>query len=327
MRTPVKNPPVPVYAEFETHRTMIRDRVRTEAFRRALEAAVQPGDVVLDVGAGSGILSLLAARAGAARVYAVEQTSIARLAEDLAAANGLGEIVEVIQGDIIEVDLPEQVDVIVSEWLGGFGIDEGMLVPVLVARDRWLRPGGIMIPALVSAWTALVWDAYLCESLESLRGRPYGLDLGDLYEKTVNEIFYSGPGRHLSESDLRSTPAELWVTNPARISLDEATAPHSAEVRLTARAGVANALGLWFSAELVDGTTLSNAPGDPPTHWGMTTAPLRESLRLDPGSIVRARVTSTPARQIGTWTSWGLELPEGTWEEHDEQAVWREIDD
>ena len=69
-----------MYAEFEVHRTMIRDRVRTEAFRHAVHSVVHPGDIVLDVGAGSGILSLFAAQAEAARVYAVEQTSVAVLA-------------------------------------------------------------------------------------------------------------------------------------------------------------------------------------------------------------------------------------------------------
>ena len=123
-----------MYAEFEVHRTMICDRVRTEAFRRAIDSVVRPGDIVLDVGAGSGILSVFAARAGAARVYAVERTSVAVLAQELAAANGAADIVQVIHGDVMDVELPERVDVIVSEWLGGFGIDEGMLVPVIVAR-------------------------------------------------------------------------------------------------------------------------------------------------------------------------------------------------
>jgi predicted RNA methylase len=135
-----------MYAEFEVHRTMICDRVRTEAFRRAIDSVVRPGDIVLDVGAGSGILSVFAARAGAARVYALERTSAAVLAQELSAANGVAEIVQVIHGDVIDVEPPERVDVIVSEWLGGFGIDEGMLVPVIVARDRWLKPGGVMIP-------------------------------------------------------------------------------------------------------------------------------------------------------------------------------------
>ena len=148
VRTPIMQSPDPTYAEFEVHRTMIRDRVRTEAFKRAIESVVRPGDIVLDVGAGSGILSLFAARAGAARVYAVEQTTIAVLAQELAVANGVDEIVHVIQGDASEVEPPERVDVIVSEWLGGFGIDEGLLVPVIAARDRWLKPGGAMISQL-----------------------------------------------------------------------------------------------------------------------------------------------------------------------------------
>jgi SAM-dependent methyltransferase len=328
MRTPVKSPPVPVYAEFETHRAMIRDRVRTDAFRRALTAAVRPGDVVLDVGAGTAILSLFAAAAGAARVYAVEHTSVARLAEELVDANGYGGIVEVIEADIADVELPEQVDVLVSEWLGGFGIDEGMLVPVVIARDRWLKPDGVMIPAVVAAWAALVQDTYVAETLAFLRSGPYGLNLSGLVGRTVNEVFYSGPGRHLTDGDLRSEPAELWATDTARITLEEARAPHEADIIMpVSRSGVANALGLWFSAELYTGTTLSIGPGDPPTHWGMTTAPLREPVELEAGSAVRARVRTAPARNLGTWTSWALGIRAGAWEEHDEQSVWAEIDD
>ena len=81
---------------------------------------------------------------------------------------------------------------IVSEWLGGFGIDEGMLAPVIAARDRWLKPGGVMIPRSVTAWTALVHDRYLAQTVEFLRDNPFGLKLENLVEKTVNEIIYSG---------------------------------------------------------------------------------------------------------------------------------------
>ena len=209
-----------MYAEIEVHRTMICDRVRTEAFERAINAVVRPGDVVLDVGAGSGILSLFAARAGAARVYAVERTSVAVLAQDLAEANGFGEVIEVIHGDLMDIELPEKVDVIVSEWLGGFGIDEGMLVPVIVARDRWLKPGGVMIPGSVTAWAGLVHDRYLSDTVDFLRDRPYGLDLGLLVETTVNEISYSGTFRHLAAADSRSQPGLLWTTDAHTIPLE-----------------------------------------------------------------------------------------------------------
>ncbi len=328
VRTPTKHSPDPMYAEFEVHRTMIRDRVRTEAFRRAIDAAVRPGDIVLDVGAGSGILSVFAARAGAARVYAVEETSIAVLAQDLAAANGVAEIVRVIHGDVLDIDLPERVDVVVSEWLGGFGIDEGMLVPVITARDRWLKPGGVMIPHSVTAWAALVYDRYLEDMVHFLRDNPYGLSLNELVDKTVNEILYSGSSRHLAADDRRSEPSLLWTTQADVIQLEQAEAPHEAETVLPVHDhGTANALALWFSAELAAGISLSVGPGDPPTHWGMTTAPLSSPLELTPGMAVRARVKTTPARPSGTWTSWAVALPGADWEEHDEQAIWQEMDD
>jgi SAM-dependent methyltransferase len=328
VRTPIRNPPDPMYAEIEVHRTMIRDRVRTEAFRRAIDSVVCPGDIVLDVGAGSGILSVFAARAGAARVYAVERTTVAVLAREVAVANGVDEIVQVIQGDVMDLEPPERVDVIVSEWLGGFGIDEGMLIPVIAARDRWLKPGGVMIPSAVTAWAALVHDRYLGETLDFLRDDPYGLRLGVLVEMTVNEIFYSGTFRHLTAGDGRSEPGRLWTTDAGLIPLAHAAAPHEAMTLLPVRDhGTANALGLWFSAELAPDISLSVGPGDPPTHWGMTTAPLRSPVELAPGMVVSARVRTAPARPIGTWTSWAIALPGADWEEHDEQAVWEEIDD
>ena len=286
-----------MYAEIEVHRTMICDRVRTDAFRRAINSAVRPGDIVLDVGAGSGILSMFAARAGAARVYAVERTTVAVLAQELAAANGVAEIVQLIHGDVMDVELPERVDVIVSEWLGGFGIDEGMLAPVIAARDRWLKPGGVMVPRSVTAWAALVHDRYLGETVEFLRGNPYGLRLEGLVEMTVNEISYSGTFRHLTAGDRRSEPGRLWTTDADLISLERAQAPHEAETLLQVRDhGTANALALWFSAELAPGISLSVGPGDPPTHWGMTTAPLRSPVELTPDTVVRARVRTAPAR-------------------------------
>ncbi len=316
-----------MYAEIEVHRTMICDRVRTDAFRRAIDSVVHPGDVVLDVGAGSGILSAFAARAGAARVYAVERTAVAALAQQLAVANEVGKIVDVIHGDITDIVLPERVDVIVSEWLGGFGIDEGMLVPVIAARDRWLKPGGIMIPRSVTAWVALVHDRHLAETVAFLRDTPYGLRFDDLVEKTVNEISYSGSFRHLAASDKRSDASRLWTTDASRIPIGEAQAPHEAETLLSVRThGTANALALWFSAELAPTISLSIGPGAPPTHWGMTTAPLRAPVELTPGTSVRARVRTAPARPFGTWTSWAIALPGGDWEAHDEQAVWEELD-
>ena len=123
-------------------------------------------------------------------------------------------------------------------------------------------------------------------------------------------------------------PGRLWATDAELIPLEQAQAPHEAETLLPVREhGTANALALWFSAELAPGISLSVGPGDAPTHWGMTTAPLRCPVQLTPGMVVRAKVRTAPARPAGTWTSWAVALPGAGWEEHDEQAVWQEIDD
>ena len=145
---------------------------------------------------------------------------------------------------------------------------------------------------------------------------------------TVNEISYSGTFRHLTEADRRSEPGRLWTTDADTVSLEQAEAPHEAETLLQVREhGTANALALWFSADLAPGVSLSVGPGDPPTHWGMTTAPLRSPVELRPGMAVRARIRTAPARPVGTWTSWAIAMPGAEWEEHDEQSVWVELDD
>src|SRR5262249_29502201 len=141
------------------HRTMLLDQVRGEAYQAAIASSVKPGDVVLDFGAGSGILSMLAARAGARRVYALERTETPQLARQTVRLNGFDDRITVVHAAIETAILPEQVSLIVSEWLGTIGVDENLLAPLVLARDRWLRPAGRMLPELVTSWMAPVSDA------------------------------------------------------------------------------------------------------------------------------------------------------------------------
>ena len=112
--------------------------------------------VVLDVGTGSGILAIWAAQAGARKVYAVEATYMANHARAMVAANGVGDKVEVIQGLMENLELPEKVDIIISEWMGLFLLRESMLDSVLVARDKFMKPGGSMYPSHARMWVGAV---------------------------------------------------------------------------------------------------------------------------------------------------------------------------
>lgn len=109
----------------------LKDRKRTEAFREAIRIAVKPGDTVVDVGAGSGILSFFAAGAGAKKVYAVEvDTLLAKFLRMSVSANHLDNVIQVVQSDIFQADLPEAVDVVVAEIIDT-GLLEELQVPVL----------------------------------------------------------------------------------------------------------------------------------------------------------------------------------------------------
>ncbi len=119
---------------------MLKDQVRTKSYRNAIinNKHLFKDKVVLDVGCGTGILSMFAAKAGAKRVYAVDASDIVHTATQIVKDNHLDAIVTVIQGKIEEVVLPEKVDIIISEWMGYCLLYESMLNSVLVARDKWL---------------------------------------------------------------------------------------------------------------------------------------------------------------------------------------------
>jgi SAM-dependent methyltransferase len=178
------------YDSLYIHRAMLLDKMLNEAYQRAIAEAVRPGDTVLDIGAGAGILSLLAARAGAGRVFAVEKTSIARVARRMVAHNGAADRVQVLEGDIQAVSLPAKVDVIVSEWLGTLGVDENLLYPLLVARDRWLKPQGRMLSRRVTACIAPISHRQLNADTTYLRAQPLDVDLGPIADATSHEMMW-----------------------------------------------------------------------------------------------------------------------------------------
>lgn len=126
--------------------------MRTSTYRNAIiNNAIDFKDkVVLDVGAGSGILSLFAAQAGAKKVYAIEGSNMAENAKLLAQHNGFGDVIEVIQSkieDIPESKIGKEVDVLVSEPLGTFLLNERMLETYIIAREKFLKPEGKMFPS------------------------------------------------------------------------------------------------------------------------------------------------------------------------------------
>lgn len=146
------------YSFLYHQKEMLSDHVRMDAYFRAVFENKHhfEGKAVLDVGTGSGILAIWSAQAGARKVYAVEATKMADHARELVKANRLQDVVEVIEGSMEDVTLPEKVDLIISEWMGYFLLRESMFDSVICARDRWLKPDGVMYPSHARMWVAPV---------------------------------------------------------------------------------------------------------------------------------------------------------------------------
>lgn len=298
------------YRALSFHRFMLHDRVRNEAFQQAIHKAVRPGDVVLDYGAGTGLLSLFAFQAGARKVYAVERTSTADAARLMIERNGAGNVIEVIQEDMETASLPEKVDVIVSEWLGSYAIEENMLAPLVLARDRWLKPGGMILPETTEVWLAPAMDMELHDDLNYWRAGQHGLDFSAIADLSSQEMYYYR--NTTTPADLLTEPQKLWTINSYEISLEaaEGTFEASTTFRIT-RPGRINALAGWFVADFGNGIVLANAPDTPDTHWGRAIFPLGQTVEVEADSRVEVEISTVPAGVGYCRAEWSVRVDGG----------------
>ena len=282
------------------HRLMLSDRIRTEAFRDAIEKVVKPGDVVADVGAGTGILSLFAARAGAKRIYAIERTPIGQQAELIAQANGYGDTIVLVRDDAISTVLPENVDVVVSEWLGNGGVEEDMLPAVMSIRDRHLKPGGVMIPATMTTFLAPVESADAFAMIDEFNDDVYGFDYAPMRAKAVDEM-------HLTRFESENLLAEGQVV--ADFDIHDVQEPYyqTTCVFTVARDGTLHGLAGWFDAAIADGVMIRTGPGAPPTHWYHVYYPIPQATAVSQGEKIRTTITAMPSVVNIEWR-WKIEI-------------------
>ena len=171
--------------EADIHETMLKDSVRTDAYRDFIynHKHLFAGKTVLDIGCGTGVLSMFCARAGAAHVIAVDNSAIIDKARSIVFTNSLSPPITLLRGRVEEVTLPaEKVDIIISEWMGYALLYEAMLDSVIWARDKYLKEDGLMVPSHMNLWTAPIEDNdYVAEHISWWRD-VYGFDMGAMQE-------------------------------------------------------------------------------------------------------------------------------------------------
>ena len=180
------------YSHFGIHEEMLKDSVRTKTYMKAIvnNKHLFKDKVVLDVGCGTGILCMFAAKAGAKKVIGVDCAGIIEQAKEIVKANGLDDVITLVRGKVEEIELPdgiEKVDIIISEWMGYFLLYESMLDTVLVARDKWLAPGGLLFPDKATLLVCAIEDAEYRNSKIDFWDNVYGFDMSCIKQLALIE--------------------------------------------------------------------------------------------------------------------------------------------
>lgn len=279
----------------EFHRAMLADAVRNAAFHEALRRVVVPGEtVVADIGCGTGLLAFIASRLGARQVHCYEQGEVIHLAERLARANGIRNLVFYQDHSTAILD-PEPVDVVVSETLGNFAYEENILETLRDAR-RFLRPGGTLIPQRIEQYVAPVVSDRIQAELEAWDRVGYGLDFAPAKAMSLNNLYV----RTLRPDELLDAPDAARCWDRVRLG-GRASSVRTGETRWALDQPVTvYGFVLWWRCELLPGISLATAPAGPATHWEQLYLPTREPVRLAAGDRLDLRLRSDSSREGAT---------------------------
>jgi type I protein arginine methyltransferase len=284
---------------------MITDRYRLDPYVQALKAAIKPGAVVLDIGTGTGFFAVLACQFGARKVYAIEPDDAISVARQVAIDNHCADKIEFIQALSTQIDLPERVDVIISDLRGVVPIYQHHFAAIADARERFLAPGGVQIPQQDTIWATLISDRdyYHKKYLSPWEDAPYGCIL------TANRQFVTNNWeKHRLQPKQFLVEPQVWTTLDYTIKLEPNV---KATITWTvAESGTIHGIGMWFDTLLADGIGFSNAPDKPECIYGNAFFPLSAPVDVVPGDRVAVNLKANLIGDDYLW-SWQTQVTTG----------------
>lgn len=284
----------------EYHRTLVADKVRNEAFYRALEACIVPGKtVVADIGAGTGLLGLMASKLGARAVYLFETAAVAGVAEKVLKANKAKNC-HLFPCHSTEFRDPPRADLVVSETLGNYAFEENIIATLRDARQRFLTDGGVTIPSRITQFVAPVMSARIDEELRAWSRVGYGIDLSNAQSMSLNNAYV----RALKQKELLEDGASAKVWDEAELG-QEKRSNRKGEAEWTLKAPqMIYGFACWWVADLAPGISLSTAPGAPRTHWEQLYFPLLAPVAAKTGETLKVSLRSSSSEKAGTDLAW-----------------------
>merc|ERR1712071_204035 len=281
------------YAHFGIHEEMLKDEVRTLTYRNSMyhNKHLFKGKVVLDIGCGTGILSMFAAKAGASRVFGIDCSDI------------VNQATEIVKGNVEEVELPEgieKVDIIISEWMGYCLFYESMLETILYARDKWLKPDGLLFPDRASLYICAIEDRQYKDDKINWWDEVYGFNMSCIRKVALTEplVDVVDPKQVVSNSCLLKE-VDLYTVTKEELAF---SSTFSLQVR---RNDYVHALVTFFTIEFTKchkRMGFSTAPDAPYTHWKQTVFCLDDYLTVKRNEEIYGSFSMKPKKTTAIWT-------------------------
>ncbi|KAJ0412776.1 hypothetical protein ATCC90586_002406 [Pythium insidiosum] len=283
------------YSHFGIHEEMLKDTVRTKAYMNAIMQSKHlfKDKIVLDVGCGTGILSMFAAKAGAKHVYGVDCSGILVQAREIVKTNGFESKITLLQGKMEELTLPvDKVDIIISEWMGYFLLYESMLDTVIYARDKYLVEGGLMFPDHAVLYIGAIEDGeYRAEKLD-FWDNVYGFDMSCIKAIAKTEPLVDT----VSGDALLSDVCPILDIDLTKVTKEELA--FQSKFRLTCfRQDFCHALVAYFDCTFRmthKKLAFSTGPNAEYTHWKQTVFYLDGELACAPGEVIEGEISCRP---------------------------------
>ena len=282
-------------ATLDEHYGYLADRIKLERYRTAIENVVEPGQVVLDLGCGSGLLGLMALRAGAGKVLFVEEGSAIEIARRAVAEAGFADRAEFFQSNSYSLVLPERADVIVCDHVGYFGFDYGILALLDDARQRFLKPGGVIIPAELTIQLGLVEAESARERVSRWRSENIPKEFQWVSTASANaKHAVNLTSEHLVSNVADADTLVLGAAAPEFLSWQ-------AELLVSRDAQLDGLLG-WFNCRLHGDVHMTNAPvAEDALQRPQAFMPLEEPVAVSKGEAIKVSVMARPGDHIIAW--------------------------
>lgn len=277
------------YAHFGIHYDMLSDKVRTQSYKDAIlnNKETVKDKVILDLGCGTGILSMFCATAGAKKVYALDQSEVIYHAMDIIRENNLHDIIKTVKGRLENTKLEEKVDIIVSEWMGYFLLFEGMLDSVIYARDNYLNPGGLLLPNRCNISLVANGDTETHGKIIEFWSDVYGYKMNCMKSEVTREASVD----IIASKHILSEPSVIKDIDINTCTTDVMDFTSDFKLLITKDGAITSLVGYFDTFfDLPQKVSFSTGPQVTPTHWKQTVFYFRDCKEVKKGDVISGTI-------------------------------------